>query len=134
MWASISGRWCNATRTPKLQRPATAEDASVSSGRPAGIGRATALAFTRATASTLSLAAQSDLDAVNAFNVEILSIAQSSVITMSLDVISDKEVCAAVKLANQHLSCIDVLIINNTVYLADFRPIGATELSLGNAW
>jgi NAD(P)-dependent dehydrogenase (short-subunit alcohol dehydrogenase family) len=86
-----------------LQRPVTAEDTSVSSGRPAGIGRATALAFTRATASTLSLAAQSDLDAVNAFNAEILSIAQTSV-------------------------------INNTVYLADFRPIGATELSLGNAW
>lgn len=94
-------------------------------GASRGIGRAIALAFARAGASTLILAARSHLDDLK---VEILSIAPSEVITVCLDVTSEEEVDSAVKLAKQHVSSIDVLV-NNAGYLAEFQPIGETVSS-----
>lgn len=85
-------------------------------GASRGIGRATALAFVRSGASTLILAARSDLDDLK---TEILSLRPAvNVIVLSLDVTSEESVDAALLAVSKHVSSIDILI-NNAGYLEE---------------
>lgn len=97
-------------------------------GASKGIGRATALAFARAGAATIILAARSPLDDVKA-EIEAsyghLTPAPK-VVTVSLDVTSEESVDAAVAAVQQHVASIDILI-NNAGHLAETQPIRASD-------
>lgn len=93
-------------------------------GASKGIGKTTALAFARAGAETLILAARSSLDDLT---TEIAALDPApKVVSLVLDVTSQDSVDAALATVTQHVSSIDVLI-NNAGHLEELHPVNKTD-------
>ncbi|TQV99421.1 hypothetical protein V2A60_004895 [Cordyceps javanica] len=94
------------------------------SGASKGIGRETALAFARAGAAAIIVAARSELTSLES---EIRSISPSTrVVKVKLDVSAPEEVEAAAAHVKSHVSSIDILF-NNAGYLASFLPFTESD-------
>lgn len=97
-------------------------------GASKGIGRQTALAFARAGAGTLILAARSSLDSLleDVQSVSAETKIPTKAIALSLDVSSEEQMDAAVQQVREHVSAIDILV-NNAGRLEEAKAVGDTD-------
>ncbi|KAK9321521.1 hypothetical protein V1517DRAFT_326122 [Lipomyces orientalis] len=97
-------------------------------GSSKGIGRATAVSFSKAGAANIIIAARSGLDEVEQ---EILSAAPPyssapQVLKLELDVSSESSVANALALVEQKFGRLDILV-NNAGYLEEWKPLAKTD-------
>ncbi|KAG0300058.1 hypothetical protein BGZ98_009521 [Dissophora globulifera] len=97
-------------------------------GASKGIGRATAISFTRAGAANIVIAARSGLDEVEK---ELLAAAPSpsappQIIKLQMDVVSEASVAQAVERVKQACGHLDILV-NNAGYSESWKPVAESD-------
>jgi len=94
-------------------------------GASKGIGRATAISFTKAGAAGIAIAARSGLDDVEKDIIAAAAAVQKptpKVLKIKLDVLDYEDVKSAAKVTEQEFGKLDILI-NNAGYLSEFVPV-----------